>query len=137
MESERAAVEQDDDAPVILVVEDEVLVRYAIADYLRDCGFHVVEAANAAEAIEVMASDLRVDILFTDVEMPGDMNGFELARWVRANRPELKVILSSGRRAKVQEARDLCLGEAFYEKPIVFEDLGDRIAQLLGWRKRP
>ena len=79
----------------ILLVEDEILVRTVIADYLRTCGYKVIEAAGADEAILVlMRPDIGVEIVFSDVEMPGSMDGFGLSHWVRANRPGLDVILT-------------------------------------------
>ena len=80
----------------ILVVEDEVLVRLVIAEYLRECGYRVHEAAHAQEAIAVLESpDVTIDIVFSDVVMPGNLDGFGLARWVRAHRPHVEVILTS------------------------------------------
>jgi len=68
---EKLAREPKDRSSTILVVDDEILVRIAITEFLRDCGYSVIEAANAAQAIKVLSSDVQVDILFTDVEMPG------------------------------------------------------------------
>jgi CheY-like chemotaxis protein len=82
--------------PTILVVEDDVLVRSLVAAYLRECGFDVIEANGADEAIRVMEAEVRVDIVFSDVNMPGSMDGFGLAQWVHRERPWLKVILTSG-----------------------------------------
>ncbi|MEA2816833.1 MAG: hypothetical protein QOI93_4534, partial [Rhodospirillaceae bacterium] len=62
--------------PTILVVEDEILVRTVIAAYLRDCGFDVVEAGNADEAVRVLEAGIRIDIVFSDVNMPGSLDGF-------------------------------------------------------------
>ena len=82
--------------PTVLVVEDEILVRTVIAAYLRECGFDVIEAGNADEAIRVMGAGIRIDIVFSDVNMPGSMDGFGLAQWLRQERPDLKIILTSG-----------------------------------------
>ena len=82
--------------PTILVVEDDVLVRNVVAAYLRECGFDVIEANGADEAVHVLQADVRVDIVFSDVNMPGSMDGFGLAQWVRRERPWLRVILTSG-----------------------------------------
>lgn len=61
----------------VLVVEDEVLLRLVVAEYLRDCGFKVIEAAHADEAVMVLKQpDLRIDVLFSDIEMPGSLDGF-------------------------------------------------------------
>ena len=79
----------------ILIVEDEVLVRMPIAQYLRDCGYKVIEAANADEAITVLShKETVVDVVFTDIEMPGALGGFGLAKWVREHRHGVDVILA-------------------------------------------
>ena len=66
---------------VILVVDDEVLIRSVIAEYLRECGFHVFEAADGSEAIEILqGAGMPIDLVFSDVQMP-KLGGFELARW--------------------------------------------------------
>ncbi|MGG5891075.1 response regulator [Falsiroseomonas sp. HC035] len=82
----------------------------AIAAYLRDCGWRVLEAGSAEEAMTVLrAGDVAVDVIFSDVQMPGDMDGFDLARWVPTNRPEVRVLLTSGAPpAIVAKAGDLC-----------------------------
>ncbi|GAA5544321.1 MULTISPECIES: response regulator [Hyphomicrobiales] len=86
----------DRKAMAVLVVEDEPLVRIDIADYLRDCGYVVTEVGSAKEAIKVLQST-HVDLVFSDIQMPGEMDGDGLARWVMGNRPDVKVILTSGR----------------------------------------
>ena len=104
--------------PAVLVVEDEVLIRLVIADYLRECGFKVYEAATALEAIEVLESDqASIDLVFTDIRLPGEINGFALGQWVRANRPGLPVILTSGDSKKSEAAKELCENEPFFAKP--------------------
>ena len=82
--------------PTILVVEDDVLVRSLAATYLRDCGFDVIEANGADEAIRVLQAEIPVEVVFSDIQMPGSMDGFGLAQWVRRERPWLKIILTSG-----------------------------------------
>src|SRR5262245_41278519 len=94
--------------PVILVVEDEVLVRSIVAAYLSECGFDVIEASGADEAVRVLQADVAIDIVFSDVNMPGSMDGFGLAQWVRRERPWLKVILTSGAARTAKAAGDLC-----------------------------
>ena len=70
--------------PSVLVVEDDVLVRTVVAAYLRECGFGVVESVSADEAVRVLEAGIRVDIVFSDVNMPGKLDGFGLAQWIRA-----------------------------------------------------
>ena len=82
--------------PTILVVDDEALIRMSISDFLQECGFNVLEASNAAEALEMIQSDQSVlDLVFSDVRMPGELDGFGLSKWIRENRPDLPVILLS------------------------------------------
>jgi CheY-like chemotaxis protein len=79
----------------ILIVEDEVLTRMSLAETLRDVGYFVVEASNADEAIAYLETGSQIDLVFSDIHMPGSMNGLELARRLRVDRPSLPVILSS------------------------------------------
>ena len=82
--------------PVILVVEDEGLVRMAAADDLVEAGFKVIEAANADQAIQMLEAHPEITILFTDIDMPGSMDGPKLAAAVRDRWPPLKIIVTSG-----------------------------------------
>ena len=115
----------------ILVVEDESLVRLAIADYLRECGFQVLEAATGIEAFNVLASHAAIDLVFSDIDMPGSMDGFGLARWIRAHRPGMKIILTSGMAEATVEAADLCDGGSLISKPYFELSLVERISRLL------
>jgi len=116
----------------VLVVEDEVLIRLVIADYLRECGYRVHEAANADEAVAVLESpDVTVDVVFSDVIMPGSMDGFGLARWIRANRPKVEVVLTSGIDRSAEIAGALCEAGPLLEKPYEPRRVVDRIKQLL------
>lgn len=86
----------DHPAPTILVVEDEVFIRMVSADMLTDAGYHVLEAENAAEALAVLESAETVELLFTDVRMPGSMNGLELAATVHVRWPKVHLLVTSG-----------------------------------------
>jgi CheY-like chemotaxis protein len=105
----------------VLVVEDEVLVRLAVAETLRDEGYSVIEAANGDEALEVLATSTQIDVVFTDVNMPGSLDGAALGRYVRSTRPGLKVIVASGRvaRAAALEAADVFLAKPYDPENIV------------------
>jgi CheY-like chemotaxis protein len=98
----------------ILVIEDEVLTRMLVADELRSCGFTVVEAQNADEAVAVLQSQAPVGLVFTDVQLPGSMDGLELAKRVRATHPELKVVIASGN-MKIENGAEVA--DAFFPKP--------------------
>lgn len=82
----------------ILVVEDEALVRMGIVDELEDAGFEVYEASNAVEAIVLLAANSRIELMFTDVDMPGGDDGLKLAAAVRDRWPPIKIIVTSGLR---------------------------------------
>jgi CheY-like chemotaxis protein len=82
--------------PIVLVVDDDLLVREPIADYLRDLGYEVLEAGDAHEAIQLVTTADHVDVVFSDVRMPGELDGVGLARWVHAHRPDVPVLLTSG-----------------------------------------
>lgn len=94
-------------AETILVIEPDVLVRMVIADYLRECGYKVVEATGSDEAMTIMRTDRKVDAVFSEVKLPG-MDGFALVQWIRANRPKVEVILTTGPTMAAHKAGDLC-----------------------------
>ena len=116
--------------PRILVVEDETLVRMTLVDVLEDAGFKVIEAAHADEATQVLSAVTVIDAVVTDVEMPrGSINGFELARQIRASRQEIGVLIASGRAAP--KPGDLPEGALFIGKPVHPETLVRLIRTLL------
>ena len=116
----------------ILVAEDEVLIRMAISDYLRECGYRVVEAGSGDEAIKILQAGVAIDVVFSDIHMPGDVDGFGLAHWVRRERPGVKVILTSGVARSAKEAGHLCGEAPLIAKPYDHGNLEVRIRQLLG-----
>jgi CheY-like chemotaxis protein len=121
----------------VLVVEDEVFIRMVIAEYLRSCGYKVIEAANADEALLVLEHvEIRVDVVFSDIEMPGSMDGFALSTWVHANRPELDVILTGSVPRSANAAAELC-DSGPLPKPYEPQIVVDRIRRLIGARARP
>ena len=113
----------------ILVVEDEVLVRLAVADCLRDCGYQVSEAANVTEAKAVLQAGTPVDLVFSALRMPDEGDGFALARWIRQRHPGLPVILTSG-----LGETDLCDDWPIVPKPYGHDVLLGRIQELLQGR---
>ena len=122
--------------PAVLVVEDEVLIRLVIADYLRECGFKVYEAGNAREAVEILESDeAAIDLVFSDIRLPGEMNGFALAQWVRKNRPSVPVVLTSGDSKKSEAAKELCENEPFFAKPYDVQLVVSHIRTLIDARR--
>lgn len=126
-----AEISPDTQSQTVLVVEDEVLIRMVIADYLRECGYRVIEAGNAAEALIVLQSPEPVDVVFSDIQMPGDMDGFGLATWVRQNQPWIKMLLTSGNPRAAQTAGDLCEEGPLERKPYHPQAILARIQRLL------
>lgn len=125
----------------VLVVEDDILIRMALAEYLRDCGLRVIEAGNGAEAVRVLTqSDVAIDLVFSDVQMP-EMDGFGLAQWVHANRPGLPIILTSGNDLMAQKAHDVCTDGPLEKKPydysLLFQRLKATLARVSGLAAEP
>jgi CheY-like chemotaxis protein len=101
--------------PVVLIVEDEFLLRLDAANMIGAAGFEVVEAANADEAIEILEARRDITVVFTDIQMPGSMDGLKLARAVRGRWPPIKIVATSGH-LDVGET-DLPEGGRFLPKP--------------------
>jgi CheY-like chemotaxis protein len=101
--------------PVVLIVEDEFLLRMDAVNMIAAAGFEVVEAANADEAIEILESRRDITVVFTDIQMPGSMDGLKLARAVRGRWPPIKIVATSGQ-LDVRET-DLPEGGRFLAKP--------------------
>jgi CheY-like chemotaxis protein len=100
----------------VLVVEDEVLISNLVADVLSASGFVVHEVTTADEALRYIDSDADIDVLFTDINLPGSMNGAELAERARALRPEMPIVYASGR-FKLSEVSPLVPRSLFMAKP--------------------
>jgi CheY-like chemotaxis protein len=82
--------------PVVLVVEDEFLIRMHAAEMIQEGGFEVVEASNADEAVAILEARLDIAVVFTDIQMPGSMNGLKLAIAVRDRWPPIHIVATSG-----------------------------------------
>lgn len=118
-------------ADTILVVEDEILIRMVIADYLRDCGYRIFEAGTTNEAIQILQAEPRIDVVFTDIQMPGDRDGFDLCRWVHGHTPHVKVVLTSGGINAAEVAEDLCHAGPLMGKPYHLHQVLARIRSVL------
>jgi CheY-like chemotaxis protein len=113
----------------VLVVEDECLVRMDAAQTLREAGFAVVEAADADEALAVVARGEDLDLLFTDINMPGPIDGLELARRVHRARPRVHLLITSG---KVRPARGQIPHDGvFIAKPYSSEAVARTVSAML------
>jgi CheY-like chemotaxis protein len=105
-----------EDRPVLLVVEDDFLVRLTLADSLADSGFEVLEAADAQEALALLCNRADILAMLTDINLPGGSDGFALARAARVLRPDLPVVYASGRYAGIEDGRGVP-GARFLAKP--------------------
>ena len=113
----------------VLVVEDEQLIRMDTAASLEATGFIVHEAANAADAIRCLELHSEIRLIFTDVNMPGSMDGLALARYVRGRWPPVKIIVTSGY-VKMKEG-DLPEGALFIEKPYYPKHIAQTMNELI------
>lgn len=116
----------------ILVVEDEVLTRVASADYLRSCGYRVLEASSGVEAQTLFTSGEPIRVLFTDVQLPGGLDGFSLANWVAQKHPHVRIIMASASPEVGKKVEDREVGRPFLAKPYAFEVLLFHIRRLIG-----
>ena len=120
-----------DQPQTVLVVEDDILIRIDIADFLRDCGWHVAEAGTAAEAVALLESGAPGGLGFSAIQNPGPMAGFGLPPWLRKHRPGIRIILTSGVIQKTEAAASLC-DEGPIGKPYDHQRLAERIRHHLG-----
>ena len=116
----------------ILVVDDEPTVRMLVTDLLRELGYVIIEAADGAAGLEVLQSDARIDLLVTDVGLPGGMNGRQLADAARVHRPALKVLFITGfAETSLLSDGHLETGMAVLTKPFAVEALATRVKGLV------
>ena len=117
----------------VLIVEDDPILRFSLATEVGQAGFRVREAATADEAETVLDTGVRIDVVVTDVEMPGSRDGIALAKTVRAFHPNMKVIVASG----VAPPADIVgIADAFFGKPYDTDRVIYRIRSLLGRPER-
>jgi CheY-like chemotaxis protein len=106
--------------PVVLVIEDEFFLRLNVVGCLQEAGYAVVEAATGEEAIALCNSDTSIDVVFTDINLGGSANGWDVAECFRAARPEVRVVYTSGR--SLDPGRCVA-GSAFVPKPYYESDI--------------
>src|SRR5438045_7943729 len=111
----------------VLVVEDEMLLRMRAVDIVEDAGFTPLEAVNAEDALALLESRSDIDLLFTDIQMPGTMNGLKLAHAVHERWPSIKIILVSGQ--VTPDEKDRPANSRFFGKPVEVQQM---IAELQG-----
>ena len=117
-------------SPVILIVEDEFLSRMDSAELIENAGFEVFQAGNADEAIEILKARSGIHVVFTDIQMPGSMDGLKLARFVRNRWPPIKIVATSAL-LRVEDD-DLPAGSVFLPKPYRGTEVVATLRQLTG-----
>jgi two-component system, response regulator PdtaR len=113
----------------VLIVEDESLIRMEVVSSLEDAGFLIYEAGNADEAVRMLEEHAEIQLVFTDINMPGSMDGLKLAHYARGRWPPVKIIVTSGK-SKVQ-GQDLPAGAIFIGKPYHFDHITHRVREML------
>lgn len=116
--------------PAVLVVEDEPLLRMMAFDLVEDAGFEALEAANADEAMKILECRSDIKVIFTDIDMPGSMDGLLLAAAVRDRWPPIEIILTSGH-VHISEV-ELPLGGKFFSKPYDHEQVTRTLMVMTG-----
>ena len=114
---------------VVLVVEDEPLILMGAVDFVESAGFEALEARNADEAIRLLERRSDIALVFTDVDMPGTMDGLRLAHAVRERWPPVFLLLASGK--AILKESDLPAGARFFSKPYSEESITNTMRQLL------
>ena len=113
----------------VILVEDEPLIRMVTEAVLCDCGFQVFVATDACDALRILETEaIRIHVLFTDVNMPGAMNGMTLAHYVRRHWPWISELITSGRGSSVKT--DLPEGSHFIDKPYDLKKVVNQIRDL-------
>jgi DNA-binding response OmpR family regulator len=120
----------------VLVIEDSVLVRMAIAAYLRECGYRVVEAATCDEALLVLEQgQMAVHVLFSGVGVSGALDTFTLVQWVRKNRVDTKIVMAGSLESASIAAGQLCEEGPHLQKPYEPQAVEDHIRRLLAFQR--
>ena len=119
--------EQPSAAPVVLIVESDVLLRLVTASNMRDAGFDVIEAANCAEAIRILDC-IPVDVLFSDIDVPGNIDGLALAKWVHRSQADTRIILTSCAAGALGGAEEYA---SFLSKPYANKDVEHLLRSVL------
>ncbi|WP_103332891.1 response regulator [Pseudotabrizicola formosa] len=114
---------------IVLVVEDSALIRMGAIDLVRSAGYEALEACDADEAIRILESRDDIDLVFTDVQMPGTMDGIKLSHYIRDRWPPVKLLIASG--AAIIGASSLPSGSQFSSKPYDDHEIIDVMTRLL------
>jgi DNA-binding NtrC family response regulator len=120
----------------LVLVEADIFVRHPLAEYLRECGYQVLEAANADEARSILKEgSWAVDVVLADANMPSENGGFALATWLRREHPNIKVVLAGNVATAAEKAGDLCEEGPHLSKPYDHQLVLNYIRRLLATRK--
>lgn len=114
---------------VVLVVEDSAIIRMGAVDLVQSAGYEALEASNADEAIRILESRADIDLVFTDVQMPGTMDGIKLSHYIHDRWPPVKLIVASG--MAILEESSLPEGSRFFSKPYGDHAIADAMADML------
>jgi two-component sensor histidine kinase/CheY-like chemotaxis protein len=114
----------------VLVVEDEMILRMRAVDIVEDAGFTSVEAVNADDAFAILESRSDIDLLFTDIQMPGTMDGLKLAHAVHARWPSIKIMLVSGQVTPTETEKPV--NSRFYGKPLEVKKMIAELQEMMG-----
>src|SRR5215218_10195821 len=116
--------------PNVLVVEDEMILRMRAVDIVEDAGFNPVEAVNADQAISILESRSDISLLFTDIQMPGSIDGLKLAHAVHDRWPAIKIILVSGQVKPSDSERPA--DSRFFGKPLAVQQMISELQEMVG-----
>lgn len=120
---------------VVLVVEDSTIIRMGAVDLVLAMGYEALQASNADEAIAILESREDVDLVFTDVQMPGTMDGIKLSHYIRKRWPPVRLIVASG--AAILQESSLPSGSRYFSKPYDDHSITDAMARLLSSEVSP
>lgn len=118
-----------DGRAVVLIVEDSALIRLGAVDLVQGAGYEALEAQDADEAIRILESRSDIDLVFTDVQMPGTMDGIKLTHYIRERWPPVRLMVASG--VAILEESSLPIGSRFFAKPYHEHAIIDAMAQML------
>jgi two-component system, response regulator PdtaR len=121
--------------PVVLVVEDEPIIRMGAVSFVADAGFEAIEADNADEAIRILEARTDIHLVFTDIGLPGTMDGLKLAHYIAGRWPPVKLVVASGN--MVVEQSQLPAGAKFFPKPYQHGAIVRALIEMLSPPNRP
>ena len=119
--------------PRLLIVESDILIRHPLSEYLRECGYFVLEATDGEEARRIVESESEVGVVLADAGAPG-ASGFGLASWLRREHPKIKVVLAGNVAVATEKAGDLCEEGPNLAKPYDHKMVLNYIRRLLASR---